>query len=319
MITRRRVCPPDPDAAGRPSLRAQNPYRLTPGGAGVVWPGRMASREEASFAMCAGAFRADVSIDHMLTETARAGFDGVEMVMRADGPVSFDTSEAACCDIAKRARKAGLAISGLAIDPACTPPFVSTDPECREAAVAQVIAAMDRAVWLGTDVSVLGPGVVVGSCAEATSYEEAYGRWLNALLVLRFEAERRAVCLGLRVPAAGFLLSPLETREFIDHCNSHWIQVCLDVGALSAIGGSPRDWARCLGRRVLGVYVDHRDIGGEHQAGARDGFGLPHDWRSMFEVLREIGYAGPLTYLTDSDDTEVARMDLKRLRMDLGA
>jgi hexulose-6-phosphate isomerase len=123
--------------------------------------------------------------------------------------------------------------------------------DTRQAAQAAMVAALDRALWLGA-----GSIITALSSAEqsVSSYELAYHRVLDALLGLRFEAQKRAVGLACEVPARRFLLSPLEVRALVDRANSAWIKVCLDFDEVVRIG-SPGDWLRILGHRVGAIRV----------------------------------------------------------------
>ena len=233
----------------------------------------------------------------LLADVAEAGFDAVELVIREPGQLSFDSPESDCKKIARRVEDAGLFISGLFIEEPSAVNLAAPDDDARQRAADHVLAALERATWLGTDAVILIPGAVGAgrSSPPLARYEEAYSRALDALLTLRFDAERRAVRLACRIGLNRFLLSPMESREFIDRCNIPWIGVCLDPAGLLDTG-YPEDWIRSLGHRVARVYFNdiNLDLSSPGVAcTSADGQVL---WPEVMSALREVGYQGPATY-----------------------
>ena len=50
-----------------------------------------------------GVFQQGSSVDRMIAETARAGFDAIELTITTHGPLTFEASERACIHISKQA------------------------------------------------------------------------------------------------------------------------------------------------------------------------------------------------------------------------
>lgn len=262
-------------------------------------------------------FASDTPIEQMLAEAAGAGFDAVEPVITGDNPSIFDLDEPECIEIANRAQKAGLGISGVSLEDALETNLSSPDDAVRNEAINRILTAMDRAVWLGADVLIVIPGVVgiADSSAPLITYEEAYVRSLEALLELRFEAQRRSVHIACVAGANRFLLSPMETRSFMDRINSPWVRVCLDPSDILRIG-YPQDWVRSLGHRV--ACVRFKDIrlrvpSSDSVCNLGDG-DVP--WSEVVRALHEVGYRGSATYYgvgTDLIDTKTRLEGILRL------
>jgi len=214
--------------------------------------------------------------------------------------LAFDADEPLCIDIGKRAERGGLAISAVSVTEGWPSSLGSTDDAVRRQLIDRVIAALDRAAWMGCDTIIVSPGVVGDSTSPVAAYEDVYAQSLASLLALRFEAQRCAVRIACRSHHARFLLSPLEMRAFVDECNSPWIGACLDVDAVARGGGFPQDWIRSLGHRVMQLRVG-------------DAAACSLDASLIAASLHEMHYRGPVTCSAACDDLKQARSQIERL------
>lgn len=256
--------------------------------------------------------RQDATIEATIEAAASAGFECLELAISNEGPLSFDTPQERCADISKQLRDAGLSLSGLAIEDPTGTDFGVTKEGPREAALGRVVAALDRVAWLDADVLTFAPGIVGLSGAQKyqARYEDVYASSLDALLVLRFEAEHRAVRIACQCGVNRFLLSPMETREFFDGINSPSVGACLDINAVRLYGFAD-DWLLTLGYRAsrvrLGPAVAPWPAGLDSTA--PDGNDpraciANADWQGIAAALRKIGYQGPLTCVGMADPKE---------------
>lgn len=241
-------------------------------------------------------------------QAREAGFACLEPILAAEGELTPETGEAECRALGEAIRAAGVQITALASGLFWQTPLTSPDPATREAAHSLAVAALDRARWLGADVLLMVPGVVGKWNAREPMcrYEDALAWAGEALRALSFEAEARNVTLAIENLWNRFLLSPAEMRELIDHVNSSWVRVCLDVGNVMKFG-YPQDWILSLGPRIVRVHV--RDY--KLDAGTNHGFCLPGegdvDWPAVMAALHEAGYDGPVTYEGRGELNEIAR------------
>ena len=120
------------------------------------------------------------------------------------------------------------------------------------------------------------------------------------------EAEQRGVTIALENVWNGFLLSPVEMADLIDRINSPWIGAYFDVGNILKFG-TPEDWIRTLGRRMVRVHVKDFKVA----VGTSAGFVPPGDgdadWPAIITAMKEVGYDGPLTCEGPGDPVEMSR------------
>ncbi len=241
-------------------------------------------------------FEQGTPIESMIGRTAQAGFQAVELALTSDGPLTLESSPDDCITIAKCAHSQGLDISALTVTGLWETGFAAPDPAQRNTGYRRAVAALDRAVWLGTDTLITVPAVgpPQDPPSPRSSPEDAYTWALEILLDLRFEAEQRAIQLACGDCWNGFLASPLEGRAFLDHINSPWVGACLDLADFPSRGG-PQDWIRTLARRVFRVYFHdaHRDAPTpERPCPLGEG---DVDWPEVLATLEQARYRGPIT------------------------
>ena len=207
------------------------------------------------------AIPAGMSVSQGCALAAAAGFDAVELGIDSGGPLTLDTPGQVCRDWARAASQAGVSASGVVMSTDESIHFCAKDREARNAARMRVRAAIDRAAELGAGMAVVTTAVVCAGEAPAggVRYEDAYHRALDALSELRFHAETRGVGLACRCATGGFLLSPMETRDFIDRINSAWVGASVDVAGVRRFGDAG-DWIRTLGRRSMRSSIRRTDV-----------------------------------------------------------
>lgn len=89
--------------------------------------------------------------------------------------------------------------------------------------------------------------------------------------------------------------SPEEFIRYLDALDSEWFTACLDIGHAMITGHNPENFIRTLGKvRLTALHVHDNN-------GLRDWHTLPYcggmaDWDKIMKALRDIGYAGNLTF-----------------------
>ncbi len=104
------------------------------------------------------------------------------------------------------------------------------------------------------------------------------------------------ICLE-NVPYANIsVATPAQILSVVKAVNSPYFKVCLDTGHYSAIGGSPAEAVRMLGKEYLAVLHVHDNNG------RQDEHKMPYsgatDWEAFSEALCEIGYEGSVSLET---------------------
>jgi hexulose-6-phosphate isomerase len=214
-----------------------------------------------------------------------AGFDGVEVAIADDGPITPAATEGDCRRIVEQAGEAGVALTSLASGLGWKYPIISETASVREQAVAKVRGSLDVARYLGVDTILLVPGTVDPS----TPYDVAYRNAQSVLKSLAPHAEQTGVSIGVENVWNKFLLSPLETARFLDEIGSPFVGSYFDVGNV-VLTGFPEQWIRILGPRIKRVHF--KDF--QRSVGTLAGFcALTEgdvDWPAVLAALDGIGY-----------------------------
>jgi len=208
-----------------------------------------------------------------------AGLDGLQVP-------SFET-QAQAEAAAAAAAEHGLAISSVMGGSHWKLPLSSTDEAVRVAGVKGIKHALHVAKWCGTDCVLVVPGVV----NEDTPYHAAYDLALKSMRELLPVAEELEVCMALENVWNKFLLSPLETRDFIDCFDSPLVKAYFDVGNI-LLYGYPHHWVEVLGRRIVRVHIKDFNVDTKQFVALLTG---SVDFPRVMASLRGIGYDGWLT------------------------
>lgn len=234
------------------------------------------------------------TLDERLRLTKEAGFDGFEIDLSDDGPVTPASDAAALKAVRAQAERAGLTLSGLATGMYWGANPVSADPAVRAKAATILERQLHAAHGLGIDAVLVVPGSVgvdfIPGC-EVVPYDLAHERataFIKAALPL---AEKLGVTIGIENVWNKFLLSPLEMRAFIDSFGSQRVGAWFDCGNVLATG-YPQHWIDILGKRIVRVHVkDYR-----RAVGTTDGFvdllSGDVDWPQVTAALKRVGYQG---------------------------
>jgi L-ribulose-5-phosphate 3-epimerase len=226
-----------------------------------------------------------------------AGFEGFEIDLSDDGPLTLGSSATEIAAVRTLAEQSGIELSGLATGLYWGANPASATPAVRFRAEAVLKKQIEIAHALALDAILVVPATVgadfLPNC-EIVSYDLAWQRATNLIRAALPLAEKAGVRICVENVWNKFLLSPLEMRQFVAQFESEWIGVYFDVGNALATG-YPEHWINILGRQIRRVHLkDYR-----RAVGSVDGFVeiLSGDvnWPSVMAALRAIGYNGWLT------------------------
>ena len=259
-------------------------------------------------AINAWTFAADTAPAEQIRLAAAAGFDGLELVVSADGPLRFDSDLTQGQELAHLAEDRSLAIVSLATGAFWDVNYGDPDETIRQKAVDRTRRMLDLAVSLGAGAILVVPAVVgrYEDVQPRITYADALHRTLDCLRHLRHDAEAAGVTIALENVWNRFLLSPLEAADLIDRVNSPFVGWYLDIGNTLA-SSYPQDWIEALGRRIARVHAKDYDL---NQPGGAGFCGLGEgsvDWAETVRALQRVGYAGPLTYEGAGEPAEIAQ------------
>ena len=224
----------------------------------------------------------------------KAGFEGIELSLDAEGELSLSSTEKELLEIKKFAEDTGICLPSLATGLFWDYPMTSADPAKVKKACDIVKKQLESAAALGCSTILVIPGLVcadfIENC-EVVPYDKAYDRALECVKALSSYAEKCGVKICLENVWNKFLLSPLEMRGFIDAVGSEYVGSYFDVGNVIA-NGYPEHWIRILGKRIGSVHFKEyrREVGS--LAGFVDLLAGDANWPEIMKAFGEIGYNG---------------------------
>lgn len=220
-----------------------------------------------------------------------AGFDGIELALDEEGPVSMKSTKEDILKVKAMADEIGLELYSIACGLYWTYNYTSANEENVKRAKEITKKQLEVASWLGCDTILVVPGAVEVAFdpGEVVEYDVAYERALSALRELAPVAESLGVSIGVENVWNRFLLSPLEMAEFIDKVGSDYVGSYFDVGNVLYMG-YPEHWVKILNSRIKKVHFkDYR-----RQAGDLHGFvdllAGEVNYPAVMESFKKIGY-----------------------------
>ncbi len=245
------------------------------------------------------AFAAGTSISTIAESSARAGFNGVELVVNDRGQLNLATQPADIAKVLRHFVEAGLAVAALTSDLYTTHNFASPDESSRRTALETTRSLIELACRLEAPLVWLRGAVIAPAkqSDEIVSYETALNHVFGGVMEVAEQAEKRGVKIAVRAAGDGFLLSPVETRDLVDRLNSPTIGVAFNLSDVARFG-CPVDWLRCLSYRLLGVFLGSSE-GSNGEIGVIDA-------AKICEALNEVRYEGPVIYESTGDPTAIA-------------
>jgi len=242
-----------------------------------------------------------MDLETCLRICADAGFDGVELNYDLEGDLSPDASEDEIRAIGDLARGMGLEIAGVCSFLFWPYPFTHEDSGIRERAI-ELGAKMIRAArLLGTSELLVVPGATyIPWIPEEppVRFDIAEERAKQAVKRLLTVAEHQEVHMNLEnIFVNGFLHSPKEMVDFVDHFDSEHVQVHFDTGNIMQYH-FPEHWIQLLGGRIRHVHL--KEFNRSNQEFNINTFRPLLDgstnWPAVLDALESIGYTGYLTF-----------------------
>jgi hexulose-6-phosphate isomerase len=246
--------------------------------------------------ICWGVLRREADPRISFERAKAAGFDGIELGVTGEGrvalPAPYDEPERA----AALAREVGLELpsvgGGSFLDLFTREPEEAL-PEIRRRT--ERVCQATRALGAGAILQIPGyVQIMWDPKSPVIPYEVAWDRALAIYRDIAPIAERHGVLLCIENVWNRFLLSPLETRAFVDSIGSPAVKVYFDVGNV-VVNGFPEQWVQVLGSRIGRIHLKdfRRSVGG------LDGFVMllegDVDWAATMRAVRETGYDSYLT------------------------
>lgn len=249
---------------------------------------------------------AGLTIEEQFALTKDAGFDTIELNLSESQPqdnivskdlalndsptLTLDVTEEELAAIKVLSEKYELPITSISTSLHWNYSLTDHDETTRQKGIAIVKKMIDVCKSLGGDTVLVVPGLV----KQNESYDDCYDRALTALKELVPYAEANEIYIGIENVWNKFLLSPLETRDFIDKIDSPFVGMYFDAGNVLQFG-FPEQWVRILGNRIKKIHVKDFNTAIGNIYGFTTLLNGSLNWKNLVEAIHEIGYTGPLT------------------------
>ena len=224
----------------------------------------------------------NMALDDVLGLCLDAGYEAIELTFGEGKELDIDMSPSEITRVGEKCATAGIEISSIIANYNDSGNLLSLDANQQVKGIRSVNRSLEIAGILEVDTILLHPGQLT---IEGT-YQTVWDNLLDVLKNLAPVAASNGAAIALENVWNKFLLSPKETREFIDAVCSEWVGVYLDTANMMAYG-YPEHWIRELRSRIKCVHFkDFRR--GDHQfVNLLDG---DTDWSSIMREFRAIGY-----------------------------
>lgn len=229
---------------------------------------------------------ANLSMEEFFGTAANAGYEVVELSMKALGPLTGAASDADLTAIVELSREHSLPITSLTVNH-CTGNLLDSG-EAQQRSIAETEFGLQAAAKLGAPVILH----TLGRFSADLYYDDAYRNAVDSLKKLAVTAEKLDVAIAFEFVWNGFLFSPMEVRRFLDEVGSDHVGFYFDPGNM-AVFQFPQHWVRIIGSHIKRVHL--KDWKGR----ALNGEWTPLlegevDFKAVMCELRKAGYAGPL-------------------------
>lgn len=235
-------------------------------------------------------FDEDVDLREAFEQTAKAGYEGVELVLGNTGALRPCTTERELLDIRAMAQSFGLQVISVGANNVWEHNLACDDKKQRALAAENIKRQIFAARTLGADIALVVPGwVATPFTGGKVRYDHAYENAQQELAALAPFAKEAGVSIAIENVWNQFLLSPVEMARFLDEIGSDAVGAYFDIGNIIYIG-QPEQWIRILNKRIKRLqFCDCRADG----CGLNmfvDFFEGDVDFVQVMKAVGEIGY-----------------------------
>jgi hexulose-6-phosphate isomerase len=242
-----------------------------------------------------------MSLKECLQLAKDAGFDGIELNYDLESDLSPKSGPKEFASIRKEAERIGIAISGVCSFLFWPYPLTSNDPQERARGMELAAKMTEAAHHLGAENLLVVPGAVHMPWREdhdPTPNDVCDQRARAAIGKLLPAAEKLKVYLNIEnIFFNGYLMTPMEMNEFVDHFESEYVQVHFDTGNIMLFQ-FPEHWIPVMGKRIKNVHLkEFTKKGTDHSLESfRPLLDGTTNWPAVIEAFDAVDYRGYLTF-----------------------
>lgn len=230
-----------------------------------------------------------------------ADFDGIELNYDLDSELSPNSGTKEFTAIRKMAEEIGIAISGVCSFLFWPYPLTSNNPAERARGMELAGLMTQAAHDLGTKNLLVVPGAVHMPWRldhDPTPNDVCDKRAREAIAKLLPVAEKLDVSLNIEnIFFNGYLMSPFEMCEFVDHFSSDHVKAHFDTGNIMEYQ-FPEHWIPILGKRIRNVHLkEYSKRSTDHSLETfRPLLDGTTNWPAVMQAFEDIGYEDYLTF-----------------------
>ena len=242
-----------------------------------------------------------MSLKECLQLAKDAGFDGIELNYDLESDLSPKSGPKEFAIIRKEAERIGIAISGVCSFLFWPYPLTSNEPQERARGMELAAKMTEAAHHLGAENLLVVPGAVHMPWREdhdPTPNDVCDQRARAAIGKLLPAAEKLKVHLNIEnIFFNGYLMTPMEMNEFVDHFDSEYVQVHFDTGNIMLFQ-FPEHWIPVMGKRIKNVHLkEFTKKGTDHSLESfRPLLDGTTNWPAVIEAFDAVDYRGYLTF-----------------------
>ena len=242
-----------------------------------------------------------MSLRECLQLAKDAGFDGIELNYDLESDLSPKAGTKELVAIRRMAEEIGIEISGLCSFLFWPYPLTATDIPRQSRGMELATKMTQAAHALGTKNLLVVPGSVHIPWRDdypPVANDVCDQRAKAAVSKLLPTAEKLGVSLNIEnIFFNGYLMTPMEMADFVDHFSSEFVNVHFDTGNIMMFQ-FPEHWINYLGKRIRNVHLKEftkngTDYSLESFRPLLDG---TTDWPAVIEAFDQTEYDGYLTF-----------------------
>lgn len=242
-----------------------------------------------------------MSLKECLQLAKNAGFDGIELNYDLESDLSPNATAKDLQGIRRMAEEIGIEISGLCSFLFWPYPLTANDTEKRARGMELATKMTHAAHELGTKNLLVVPGSVHipwRDDYEPVANDVCDERAKAAIKKLLSTAEKLDISMNIEnIFFNGYLMTPMEMADFVDHFDSPHVNVHFDTGNIMMFQ-FPEHWVSYLGKRIRNVHLKEftkkgTDYSLETFRPLLDG---TTNWPAVIDAFDAVGYDQFLTF-----------------------
>ena len=248
-----------------------------------------------SFGVNAGIFPGSFSVEDKIRATGETGYPLIELNVEANALLPRLLDERAKQNILETCKNNGVSIASVCMNAHWVFNLSSSDVRIRDVGVDLLLESINLASELRFE-TILVPCCYLGEIP----LKDAIRLFQTNLGKALAEAESKGIVLALELVSRGLYKSYSEIMQVIRYFRSPALAAYLDIGNISRLGLDPVSEVNSVAGSIRQVHI--KDTGTTFFGRGRV------DFEQFVQLLREVGYEGPVIVELGPDPTDPLKM-----------